>query len=74
VIADCFERPTLDQLAGLGFEAVPKIPDEVEEATATRLLAPKPFEVSLDLDDPDVLRPSPVPSQGRGVHYYDRWS
>ena len=34
VIADRFERPTLDQLTGLRFEAVPEITDEVEE-TAT---------------------------------------
>jgi hypothetical protein len=41
VEADSLKRPSLDQLACLGFEGVPELPHEVEEAAAPRLLTPK---------------------------------
>jgi hypothetical protein len=49
MIADRFERPTLDQLAGLGFEAVPEVANEIEETAAAGLLPAQLPKVTLDL-------------------------
>jgi hypothetical protein len=48
VEADRFEGPAFDQGPSFRFECMPEVADEVEEATAAGLLAPKLLEVTFD--------------------------